>query len=97
MFAQIAVQILPNGRDVARVVASGIRCENKVCLAVWNLNGQRNVALKLPSLSVRSVRLGYPLNSDIGYEQKGDVLHLSFTKDWQAQIFEIEAEEEKNG
>ena len=53
--------------------------------------------LKLPSLSVRSVRLGYPLNSDIGYEQKGDVLHLSFTKDWQAQIFEIEAEEEKNG
>lgn len=78
-------------------VASGIRCENKVCLAVWNLNGQKDVILKLPSLSVRSVRLGYPLNSDIGYEQKGDVLHLSFTKDWQAQIFEIEAEEEKNG
>lgn len=78
-------------------VAGGIRFKNRICLAVWNLNGNRNVQLRLPDLSVKTIRPGYPAKSDIGYEWKGDGLYLSFTEDWQAQIFEIETEEEKNG
>lgn len=77
------------------LAASGLRCGNRVLLAVWNLNGAREAEIPLPQIKAEKVSLGYPAAGSVKYSWTEDSLRISFGEDWQAQIFEIETKEVK--
>lgn len=71
------------------LVAVGLKGEEKVYLAVWNLQGDKSVALSLPELEVADVQVAYPKRLPTVYSFADGVLHLEFTRDEQARLFEI--------
>ncbi len=70
-------------------VASGLKCEGKIYLAVWNLKGERNVKLPLPEISVKAVKLIYPEKLETCFTYDDSSISLKFTEDIQARVFEI--------
>lgn len=73
------------------LAASGLRCGSRILLAVWNLNGAREVEISLPQIRAEKVSLGYPAVSSVEYSWTENSLRILFGEDWQAQIFEINA------
>ena len=72
-----------------KTVASGLICGETLYLAVWNLGGERHVEIKLPEISVRDVKVAYPLSLETKFSFDSSSLTLDFTEDMQARIFEI--------
>lgn len=70
-------------------VAAGIRTENKVYLAVWNLGGERHVELLLPEIQVKAAKVAYPTTLPTQFACKENVLTVDFTEDYQARFFEL--------
>jgi alpha-galactosidase len=89
-----AVPYLPKGYTEFgdTFVSCGIKTDKKLYLAVWNLQGKRNVALDLPEIEPRSVRVAYPSApmGDFSVDLNGNTLDISFGCDEQARIIEIE-------
>ncbi|MBQ9132516.1 MAG: alpha-galactosidase [Clostridia bacterium] len=69
--------------------AVGLKTENKVYLAVWNIRGERHVTLPLPEITVRDVQVIYPTTLPTSYSFDAGSLTLDFTEDEQARLFEI--------
>ncbi len=87
-----AVPYLPTGyaRFGDTTVSVGIKTEEKLYLAVWNLSGERDVTISLPEITVNHAKVAYPLSlpTDFSYTEKSITVH--FSEDIQARIFEID-------
>lgn len=87
-----AVPYLPKGytRFGDSFVAVGLKDDKKLYLAVWNLNGEREVALALPEICAKSVSVAYPKNLATDYKLENNTLYLNFSENEQARLFQIE-------
>ncbi|MBR2478774.1 MAG: alpha-galactosidase [Clostridia bacterium] len=72
------------------LVSSGLVTDEKLYLAVWNLDGEREVSITLPDITPKSARIAFPKNKPLDYSLEGNVLSVSFTEPYQARFFEIE-------
>ena len=73
------------------LVASGLKDDGKLLLAVWNLGGERDVTIPLPGIAPKSARVAYPTAQAFAIPctiQDG-ALHMTFTADNQARMLEI--------
>ncbi len=86
-----AVPYLPKGyaRYGDTFVAAGLKTENKLWLAVWNLRGEHHVTLTLPDVCVRDVQVAYPAALPTAYAFDAGSLTVDFSADEQARLFEI--------
>ncbi len=86
-----AVPYLPLGyaRFGDTTVSVGLRTEDKLYLAVWNLGGARELRIPLAGLAPKAARIAYPAAMPIPYELTEDALVLHFTEQEQARILEI--------
>ncbi|MDO5478727.1 MAG: alpha-galactosidase [Clostridia bacterium] len=71
-------------------VASGLKTDEKVYLALWNLKGERHIHLPLPEITVKNVKVIYPESLDTKFSFDSSSLTIDFTEDIQARFFEIE-------
>ncbi|MBQ9750519.1 MAG: alpha-galactosidase [Clostridia bacterium] len=78
-----------------KLVASGLKTDKKLYLAVWNLGGERDVEIPLTDIAPKSARIAYPASNtgneySLKYSLYADKLSIKFTEDIQARMFEIE-------
>lgn len=89
-----AVPYLPKGYTGFgdTFVACGLKTDEKVYLAVWNLGGERNVRLTLPEITPKNVKVAYPSMpmGDFSVSLKDQELAIFFGESEQARILEIE-------
>ena len=73
------------------LVASGLKDDGKLLLAVWNLGGERDVTIPLPGIAPKSVRVAYPTAQAcaIPCTIQDGALHMTCTADNQARMLEI--------
>lgn len=74
------------------LVCVGIMTEKKLFLGVWNLKGAKRVCIPLPEITVRDVKVGYPVNLATKFSFDENVLSIDFSMDEQARLFEIDIE-----
>ena len=88
---KIALPYLPKGYASFgdSFVAVGLKTDEKVYLAVWNLKGERDVTLPLPDLTVKDAKVIYPVSLPFDYSFDASSLTLHFTEDEQARLFEL--------
>ena len=72
------------------LVASGLKTDEKIYLAVWNLNGEKNVEIPLCDVTPKSLKVAYPASNALDCRLDGNVLKINFTEDLQARMIEIE-------
>ena len=86
-----SVPYLPKGYTEYKdtFVATGIKTDEKVYLAVWNLNGDRTVKLPLPEITVKDAKVIYPMTLETKYTFDEESITVEFTEDEQARLFEI--------
>ena len=70
--------------------ATGLRTEDKVYLAVWNLGGDRHVTLPLPEITVKNASVLYPKSLPTEYAFDASSLTIDFTADAQARLFVLD-------
>ncbi len=87
-----AVPYLPKGytKFGDSFVAVGLKDDKKLYLAVWNLNGDKQVALTLPEITAKSASVAYPKNLATDYKLENNTLYLNFSENEQARLFQIE-------
>lgn len=69
--------------------ACGLKTENKVYLAVWNLGDNKPVTVNL-DCPIKSVTVGYPKNIKTDFTVEGNALTVKFPCEYSARFFEIE-------
>ena len=69
--------------------ACGLKTENKVYLAVWNLGDNKPVTVNL-DFPVKSVTVGYPKKMKTDFSIEGNTLTVNFPCEYSARFFEIE-------
>ena len=86
-----AVPYLPLGyaKFGDTTVSVGLKTEDKLYLAVWNLRGERSVTIPFPELCVKHVTVAYPKTLATDFTFTENSLTVNFTEDEQARIFEI--------
>ncbi len=72
------------------LVAAGLKTDRKLYLAVWNLNGDRDVKINLPEIETVAAKVIYPTTLPTTFEYKDNAIALHFTEDYQARLFEID-------
>ncbi len=87
-----AVPYLPLGycKYMDTSVAAGLKTDGKLYLAVWNLNGERDVKIDLPEIEATAAKVIYPTTLPTTFEFADNVLTIHFTEDYQARFFEID-------
>ncbi len=93
---KVAKPYLPLGyvRWGASNVAVGLKTDDKLYLAVWNLKEPTTLEIPLVEVKAKSAKVGYPLCLPTDYILKDNVLTVNFTEPEQARFFEIELETE---
>jgi len=71
-------------------VASGLKTDGKIFLAVWNLGGKDKMEIPLNGISAEKAYISYPLNAESHYSLENNTLSVAFTEQFQARMFEIE-------
>ena len=73
-------------------VSCGLKTDKRLYLAVWNLNGEREVRLVLPEVEGALVRVAYPCEpmGDFAVSLENNALDIRFGEDEQARILEID-------
>ena len=69
--------------------ACGLKTENKVYLAVWNLGDNKPVTVNL-DCPIKSVTVGYPKNLKTDFTVESNALTVKFPCEYSARFFEIE-------
>ena len=70
-------------------VCAGLRLGNKVCLAVYNIDGDLHKDIPLCG-KIQSARIGYPISSTAKIDLAENILKVDFTKERQAVFVEVE-------
>lgn len=85
-----ALPFIPNGfcNFGDTLVVSGLKCENKVYLAVWNLGetGEKEIDL---GIDIQWAEVSYPRKNCLTYQTEGSKLKIAFTEAYQARFFEL--------
>lgn len=86
-----AVPYLPLGyaKFGDTTVSVGLKTEDKLYLAVWNLRGERSVTIPFHEFSVKNASVAYPKTLATDFTFTEGSLTVNFTEDEQARIFEI--------
>ena len=86
-----SVPYLPMGYALSgdSLMASGIRTEDRLYLAVWRFGGRRTVTIPLVGLQPITVKRIYPEKDCVAASISGDCLTVVFTGKRQARFFEI--------
>ncbi len=74
-----------------KTIASGLQTKDKIYLAVWNLNGEKEVKIPL-DCPIVGAKLVYPADAKTQYFVDIDGLNVKFDYDVSARFFEIEKE-----
>ena len=69
-------------------VVVGLKGEEKICLALYNLSSTRKIKLPLNE-NVEQISVGYPKSSPVSVDFSNGVLTADFTADKQAVVLEI--------
>lgn len=87
---KIAKPYLPIGFNEfgQKHIAAGIKTDDKIYLAVWNLGGEK-VFLIDTGYDVVNAKTGYPRNENIDCETDKKSLKIKFSESYQARIIEI--------
>ena len=73
------------------IVASGFETENKIYLAVWNLNSQAmEITIPILGKEISNVSVAYPKNSLTKFLLTNDGLKISFESGLAARFFELD-------
>lgn len=93
-FKKNATPYLPMGycEFFDKTVAFGLKGEGKLLLAVYNLSGEKQKKIPLPSLKVNSVKTVFPFRSTAKANLENGELAVKFEHDEEAVIFELEIE-----
>ena len=75
-------------------VACGLLHENKLYLAVWNIEG-KEVEISLPGLRALRAKVAYPASLPCSFRLEEGSLHIVFREDHSARFFELEVERRK--
>lgn len=87
-----AVPVFPKGftRFGAKETVAGLKCGNKIYLAVWNLSkSARTVSVNLKN-GVKTAKVGYPVSLPTAFDFAGSTLNVDFKDGQYARFFEIE-------
>ncbi len=86
---KLALPTFPLGfkRINDKLVACGLKAEDKLYLAVWNLSGDKKA--KIPVAGYNSAVCAYPKNNKLKFRVKKGELTVKFDKDCQARFFEL--------
>ena len=71
-------------------LASGLKTEKKLYLAVWNLGGEPSMTVPLAGLGAKAAWVAYPASLKTDFSLDGDSLTVHFTEDYQGRIFEVD-------
>ncbi|MBQ7378151.1 MAG: alpha-galactosidase [Clostridia bacterium] len=92
-FKKTAIPCMPLGLTNfgKTLVASGLRNDKTLLLAIWNLGGEKQVEIPLGAYAPKSVRIVYPTAAKYAIPclLDKDVLHIEFSQDIQARMLEI--------
>ena len=69
-------------------VAAGIKTDDKIYLAVWNLGGDREFVIDT-DCEIVEAKVGYPRNEKINCQINEKSLKIEFSENYQARIIEI--------
>lgn len=70
------------------LVAAGLKCENRIYLAVWNLGEAGEKVIDIGK-NIRHAEVAYPKKNGLKYEVEGSRIKITFTEAYQARFFEI--------
>lgn len=89
-----AFPFLPNGfcNFGDGMVVSGLKCQDKIYLAFWNLGETGEKCINLGT-NIESAEVAYPKNNRLDYSIDGNLLKITFTEEYQARFFEIQLKE----
>ena len=87
-----AVPFMPLGfTDFSqKLVASGLKTDKKIYLAVWNLGDEKQTMNISVPQGIKNVTVGYPKNIKTKYAFNENTLFVNFSESFQARFFEIE-------
>jgi alpha-galactosidase len=87
-----ALPVFPTGFTAfgEKFVTAGLKNDNKIRLAVWNLSGEDFTVNAPLEGKIKAVKVGYPVNWETDYKVDGNVLSVNFKKGQYARFFEIE-------
>lgn len=71
--------------------ACGLKSENKIYLAIWNLGEKKDICVPIKE-GIKAIKVGYPQNLETEFTFTEAVLTVHFKKDDSARLFEIEIE-----
>lgn len=73
-----------------KLVASGLKTDKKIYLAVWNLSDE-NRTVNIPVRErVKNTTVGYPKNLPTDYSFENNSLTVRFSAPYSARFFEME-------
>ncbi len=92
-FKKKALPYFPIGftQMAEKTVASGLRCEKSIRLAVYNLDGELEKRIPV-SGKIKAASVGYPSSTEVKVGFEGEILKVNFTKNRQAVFVEIDIE-----
>ena len=67
----------------------GLKTEKTLYLAVWNLEGKKEVTIPLEGVRIADACVAYPRSMPIDFSYTDNAVTLHFTQDIQARIFKI--------
>lgn len=73
-----------------KLIASGLKTDDKLYLAVWNMGNKGSAEIELKGLNPASAEVAYPKNNDVSYKLENNILRIDFNCEYQARMFEID-------
>lgn len=88
-----ALPYLPLGftKFGASYAACGLKADNKLYLAVWNLDTEKEICIPVPE-KIRTVKVGYPRSLETDFSFTKTALIVRFKNRYTARFLEIETE-----
>ena len=88
-----ALPYLPLGftKFGASYAACGLKADNKLYLAVWNLDAEKEICIPVPE-KIRTVKVGYPRSLETDFSFTQTALIVRFKNRYTARFLEIETE-----
>ena len=74
-------------------IVSGLLCEGRIYLAVWDEVGGSSIDIPLRGMRVKDICVGYPVGLPVSFRSEGDILHVEGMPEKSARMFVIETQE----
>ena len=74
-------------------IVSGLLCEGRIYLTVWDEVGGSSIDIPLRGMRVKDICVGYPVGLPVSFRSEGDILHVEGMPEKSARMFVIETQE----